>query len=64
MADPLLSPDLASLEVLLEALPQRIVLITCSGDQLLAEGEVFRQHLKGLGKVTQGNSIWTVFRVI
>jgi hypothetical protein len=44
---PLFSPGLASDTVLLEALPDWISIITCSGDQLLAEGEVFRERLKG-----------------
>jgi acetyl esterase/lipase len=57
MSNMLLSPGLASDEVLLDALPHRIVLITCSGDQLLAEGEVFRQRLKGLGKVVGGTVV-------
>jgi acetyl esterase/lipase len=54
MADPLLSPGLASDEVLLVAMPQRVVLIRCSGDQLLAESEVFCQCLKRLGIVVEG----------
>jgi len=29
-------------------------MITCGGDQLLAEGEAFRERLKGLGKRVEG----------
>jgi acetyl esterase/lipase len=54
---PLFSPGLASDTLLLEALPDRISMITCSGDQLLAEGEVFRQRLKGLGKKVEGHVV-------
>ncbi|CZR56850.1 related to triacylglycerol lipase [Phialocephala subalpina] len=54
LISPLLSPGIASDEVLREGLPDRLVMINCGGDQLLVEGERFRQRLKGLGKVVDG----------
>ena len=41
----------------MEALPEKMVLITCYGDQLLAEGEIFRKRLKALGKVVDGHTV-------
>ena len=54
MADPLLSPGLAADEVLKDALPERVFMVNCGGDQLLAESEKFRARLKGLGKEVDG----------
>jgi putative ergosteryl-3beta-O-L-aspartate hydrolase len=56
-SDPLLSPGLASDTLLLEAPPDQIAMITCGGDQLLAEGEAFRKRLKGLGKKVEGHVV-------
>jgi acetyl esterase/lipase len=57
---PLFSPGLASDTLLREALPDRIGMITCGGDQLLAEGEAFRKRLKGLGKRVDGHVVEAV----
>jgi putative ergosteryl-3beta-O-L-aspartate hydrolase len=54
MRSPLLSPGVASDEVLKSALPERLVMVNCGGDQLLAESERFRERLKGLGKRVEG----------
>lgn len=54
MKSPLLNPGLAPDELLKEALPQNIVIITCWSDGLLVEGERFRARLKGLGKRVDG----------
>jgi len=51
---PLLSPGLASDEVLRKALPENMVMITCGGDSLMDEGEKFRSRLKRLGKRVDG----------
>jgi putative ergosteryl-3beta-O-L-aspartate hydrolase len=54
---PLLSPALAPDEMLKNAFPTHMVLITCKGDPLLAEGEVFRERLKAAGKTVTGWAI-------
>ncbi|MCJ1395508.1 hypothetical protein MMC18_008394 [Xylographa bjoerkii] len=54
MASPYLSPGLAPDEMVLHALPDSIYVHTCEWDQLLVEGEKFRQRLKGLGKFVTG----------
>lgn len=54
MTSPLLSPGLAPDELLREALPEDLVIITCWGDSLLVEGEKFRERLRGLGKRVDG----------
>lgn len=54
MSNELLSPGLASDELLVGALPDNMVLITCSGDQLLTESEIFRERLQNLGKRVDG----------
>lgn len=54
MRNPLLSPGLADDELLRVALPDRLVMINCGGDQLLVESEKFRERLKGLGKKVDG----------
>jgi acetyl esterase/lipase len=53
-ASPLLSPGLASDDLLRDAFPGRLVMINCGGDQLLAESERFRKRLVGLGKKVDG----------
>lgn len=54
MGSPLLSPALAPDQLLKEALPQNMVMITCWGDGLLVEGEKLRERLKNLGKRVDG----------
>jgi acetyl esterase/lipase len=54
MRSPLLSPGIASDEVLKSALPGNLVLISCRGDQLLKETERFRERLGRLGKRVGG----------
>jgi acetyl esterase/lipase len=54
MSSPLLSPGLAPDELLRDALPQNMVMITCWGDGLLVEGETFKERLKKLGKRVDG----------
>lgn len=54
MSHPLFSPGLASDDLLRKALPEKMVLITCGGDQLLRESEEFRARLKGWGKRVDG----------
>lgn len=54
---PLLSPMVASDQLLRVALPQDNVMITCWGDGLLVEGERFREKLKGLGKRVDGYTV-------
>lgn len=51
---PLLSPGLAPDDLLRQALPDNLVLISCGGDQLMAETEKFRSRLKALGKKVDG----------
>ena len=57
MSSPLLSPAIASDELLMASLPEKMVLITCYGDQLLAEGEKFRKRLRALGKRVDGHTV-------
>ncbi|PMD34759.1 alpha/beta-hydrolase [Hyaloscypha variabilis F] len=54
MSSPLLSPGLAPDQLLRDALPKDLVIITCWGDSLLAEEEKFRERLKGQGKRVDG----------
>jgi ergosteryl-3beta-O-L-aspartate hydrolase len=54
MRSPLLSPGIAPDQLLRDALPQRVVIISCAGDQLLVESERFRKRLVGLGKSVEG----------
>jgi acetyl esterase/lipase len=42
MTSPLLRPGIAPDELLREAIPNGLVIITCGGDELLAESETFR----------------------
>lgn len=57
MADPLLSPGLASDEMLKVALPEQMALIMCGGDQLLHEEEQFRERLRKLGKTVESHTV-------
>lgn len=57
MSNPLLSPGLASDEILRDALPEHVVMITCWKDALLVEGEKFREKLKGVGKRVEGYTV-------
>jgi acetyl esterase/lipase len=54
MKSPFLSPGLAEASLLRDALPGRMALVNCSGDQLLAESEKFRLRLLELGKKVDG----------
>jgi putative ergosteryl-3beta-O-L-aspartate hydrolase len=54
MTSPLLSPGIAPDELLRNALPDKLVMINCGGDQLLAESERFKERLTGLGKKVDG----------
>ncbi|KAK6585972.1 hypothetical protein PZA11_001029 [Diplocarpon coronariae] len=54
---PLLSPGVAPDQLLKDALPQNMVMITCWGDGLLMEGEKFRERLKMLGKRVDGYTV-------
>jgi acetyl esterase/lipase len=54
MTSPLLSPGLAPEELLRDALPEKLMMINCGGDQLLAESERFRKRLTGVGKKVDG----------
>jgi acetyl esterase/lipase len=56
MRSPLLSPGLAP-ELLRDNLPDKLVIISCGGDQLLAETERFRKRLVNLGKVVEGYAV-------
>lgn len=57
MSVPLLSPGLASDDLVCKALPEKIVMITCWGDGLLGEAEVFRERLKKLEKMVDGYTV-------
>lgn len=57
MRNPLLSPGLASEEIIRDVLPDHVVIITCWKDALLAEGERFRERLKGAGKRVEGYTV-------
>ena len=52
--DVRLSPGRAPDEMLIEALPRRVAIITCEWDMLLREGQELRERLKGLGKIVGG----------
>ncbi len=52
-----LSPGLALDEVLREALPTRITIMTCGWDALLEEGEVFRKRLVAPGQNVGGRIV-------
>jgi acetyl esterase/lipase len=54
VTSPLLSPGLAPEELLRDALPDKLMMINCRGDQLLAESEKFKKRLRGLGKKVDG----------
>jgi len=54
MSDPFLSPGLAGEELLRDALPEKVCIVTCWGDGLLTEGEQFRKRLSEVGKVMTG----------
>ncbi len=54
---PLLSPGLAPEEMLKEQLPQNVVMVTCSGDALLMEGEAMRTRLEKCGKDVRGGIV-------
>ncbi|KAJ5776377.1 uncharacterized protein N7511_001388 [Penicillium nucicola] len=47
MAHPYLSPGLASDELIRSVYPPNVAIYTCSWDQLLVEGETFRDRLRG-----------------
>jgi len=57
MHSPFLSPGLAPDQLLRDALPQNMVMITCWGDGLLVEGEKFRERLRALGKRVDGHIV-------
>lgn len=54
LSSPLLSPGIATDDLLRDTLPENLVMINCEGDQLLAESERFRKKLIGLGKDVSG----------
>ncbi|MCJ1483228.1 hypothetical protein MMC06_003395 [Schaereria dolodes] len=54
MSSPYLSPGLAADELLIKALPEKIMLYSCGWDMLLVEVETFRKRLSNLGKVVGG----------
>ncbi|KAH8670453.1 Alpha/Beta hydrolase protein [Tricladium varicosporioides] len=49
LSNILISPGLASDEILNEMLPKEVLIMTCEDDALLAEGERLRNRLEGLG---------------
>lgn len=57
MREPLLSVGLADEELLKEALPGKVCMVTCWGDGLLMEGERFRERLKGMGVLVSGYTV-------
>ncbi|KAK9323667.1 alpha/beta-hydrolase [Lipomyces orientalis] len=57
MGSPYLSPGLASEELLVAALPDRLMVYSCEWDQLLVETEKFRKRLQGLGKKVGGRMV-------
>ncbi|KFZ23909.1 hypothetical protein V502_01614 [Pseudogymnoascus sp. VKM F-4520 (FW-2644)] len=57
MKSPLLSPGIAPSQLLRDALPDKLVIIDCSGDQLLAESEEFKSRLRNLGKTVGGCTV-------
>ena len=54
---PYLSPARASSDLMMKAWPEHMALYTCDWDQLLVEGEAFRERLKGLGKEVGGYKV-------
>lgn len=52
MSHPSVSPGLAPTSLLVAALPSRVAIYTCGWDQLLVEGDVFRDRVGKL--VTEG----------
>lgn len=57
MYSPLISPGLAPDDMLVNALPVNIVIMTCWGDGLMVEGEEFRKRLIGVGKRVDGEMV-------
>ncbi|KAK9481859.1 Alpha/Beta hydrolase protein [Lipomyces starkeyi] len=57
MGSPYLSPGLASEQLLVAGLPERLMVYSCEWDQLLVETEKFRQQLQGLGKKVGGRMV-------
>ncbi|KAJ8096672.1 alpha/beta-hydrolase [Lipomyces tetrasporus] len=57
MGSPYLSPGLASEELLVAALPDRLMVYSCEWDQLLVETEKFRKRLQELGKKVGGRIV-------
>ncbi|KFY92490.1 hypothetical protein V500_04174 [Pseudogymnoascus sp. VKM F-4518 (FW-2643)] len=57
MKSPLLSPGIAPNQLLRDALPDKLVIIDCAGDQLLAESEEFKSRLRNLGKTVGGCTV-------
>lgn len=55
--NPFLSPALAADDALIRVLPENIIMITCEWDQLLVEGEAFREKLQNLGKNVTGRMV-------
>lgn len=51
---PWMSPGLATDQMLRENLPEKVVLYACEWDYLCEETEVFKERLKGLGKIVSG----------
>lgn len=57
MNSPLLSPGKAPDQLLKDSMPDKLVIINCEGDQLLAESERFKSRLRNLGKKVDGSTI-------
>lgn len=57
MNSPLLSPGKAPDQLLRDAMPAKLVIINCRGDQLLAESEKFKSRLQNLGKTVDGCTV-------
>ncbi len=57
MHSPLLSVGVAPDQILEDALPDNMVMITCWADGLLMEGEHFRERLQKLGKRVDGYTV-------
>ena len=57
MGSHLLSPGIAPDQLLKDALPQNMVMITCWGDGLLVEAEQMKGRLKALGKRVDGYTV-------
>lgn len=55
--NPYLSPATAQDAALICSLPEDIMIITCEWDQLLVEGEAFRERLTKLGKRVTGRMV-------